>query len=260
MKITWYGTASLILQSGGSSIAFDPYLKQLPKDYEPKGLLENRIKAFKGQKSIFITHGHFDHLSSIKTLYKDSECKVYLSKTPYRTLKRRGVPKTILQKISAGEEIKVGDINVHVLKGKHIQFEWLELAKGFVKPKPFKDVCRGLARTFDHLKHPERGETLFYEIKAENKLIQIMGSAELADNVEYKTGADLLIIPHQGRGTMDEHNARIVNLLKPKRVLLDHYDDAFPPYSRLVPVDDFCTETSKTIPTEKLIEGQTIEI
>ncbi len=68
MKITWYGTASIILQSGQTTLAFDPYLKQLPKDYEPKELFENRAKALSAQKNVFITHGHFDHLSIVKAL------------------------------------------------------------------------------------------------------------------------------------------------------------------------------------------------
>lgn len=87
-----------------------------------------------------------------------------------------------------------------------------------------------------------------------------MGSADLDDSVDYPINADALILAHQGRSDIDEHNQRIVNILKPKRVLLDHYDNSFPPISSNVEVDEFCHIMSKTIPTEKLIEGKTITI
>ncbi len=183
-----------------------------------------------------------------------------MTKTPYKTLKRQGVDESRLQKISVGEEISVGDIRVRALQGKHVEFIKRDLAKGFITPHPPKVFWRGLCRTVDYLKYPEKGEIIFYEIFAEGKLIQIMGSADLNKNEAYRRGADLLILPHQGRKDIDEHNKRIVGQLQPKRVLLDHYDDAFPPYSAQIPVKDFCLEMSKTIPTEWLIEGQTIEL
>ncbi len=101
---------------------------------------------------------------------------------------------------------------------------------------------------------------MFYEILAEGKRIQLMGSANLNENENYETGADLLILPHQGRSDIDEINTVIVQKLKPKRVLLDHYDDAFPPYSAQINVDGFCQRMSKTLPTEKLLEGISVEV
>ncbi len=260
MKITWYGTASILLQTNKTSILFDPYMKALPKNFESQSCTQERRRVFMAQKTVFITHGHFDHLGSIKELYANTDGKIYLTKTPYQTLKRKNFPLNLMQKISVGEEIEVGDCKVRAVQGKHVKFIKKDLAIGFFKPKRFKVFWRGLQRTIDYLKYPEKGETLMYEVRVEGKLIQIMGSADLQEGVEYATGADLLILPHQGRKDMDEHNAKIVERLRPKSVLLDHYDNSFPPYSADVPVDNFCMETSKTVPTKKLVEGQTIEI
>ena len=52
---------------------------------------------------------------------------------------------------------------------------------------------------------------------------------------EYPTDADLLILPLQGRSDQDTYALRIVEKLLPKWVLLDHYDDTFPPMTS--PVD-----------------------
>jgi len=56
------------------------------------------------------------------------------------------------------------------------------------------------------LQYKENHEIVFFEIRAEGKRIQIMGSADLADGVEYPTEADVLILPHQGRSDIDSHN------------------------------------------------------
>ncbi len=260
MKITWHGTASIILETENSKLLFDPFLKDLPKNYEPKENKENRQNAFRDCKTIFITHGHFDHLSSLKPLYNDLPCKIYLTKTPYRTMVRNKFPQSKLCQIKAGDTLDIDGIIIHALQGRHVKFIKKEVVKGIFTPRPIKSFCRGIRISCCHFMYPEHGETLLYEIQAENKLIQIMGSADLDDNTEYTKGADLLILPHQGRMDIDEHNRKIVMKLQPKRVLLSHYDDAFPPYSQQIPVDSFCQEISKTIPTDKLIEGELVEI
>ena len=259
MKITWYGTASILLETENSSILFDPFLKFLPKDYEPKFMLENRLSAFKKQQNIFITHGHFDHLASIKEIYNSLPCSIYLTKAPFNTLAKQKFDTSKLKLIEMNDCVNVGDFSVTALHGKHVKFTNGQVAKSTFEGM-FSSLKRKLEIVKNYLKYPEKSQTVFYEIKCQNKLIQIMGSADLQKGVNYTVGADLLILPHQGRSDIDEHNKKIVERLKPKRVLLDHYDDAFPPYSKNIPTENFCLSLSKTIPTSPLIEGETIEI
>ncbi len=260
MKITWYGTASILIESENASLMFDPYLKDLPKNGEPKELFDSRLNAFRAQRSVIITHGHFDHLASIKKIYEQSDCNIYLTKTPYKTLQKRNFPTDRMTIISPNEKLNFNGVLVTALKGKHVEFLFKDLVKHSFKKDAWLHPLRKNRLSIEYLKYPERGEILFYEIEAENKLIQLMGSAGLDENVNYRTGADLLILPHQGRSDIDDHNKRIVERLKPKRVLLDHYDNSFPPYTVDVPVDDFCDKMSKTVLTEKLIEGESVEV
>ncbi len=260
MKITWYGTASILISTANHSILFDPYLKYLYKGQEPPEMLERRLNAFKEQTQVFITHGHFDHVSSINKIFNGVNCKIYCTKTPYKRLVKDGIDKRKLVLISPQETITVGDITVKAIQGKHVKFMVKDLVKGTFSKATIIHPIRKLKLSIDFCKYPERGETLMYELLLENKRVQIMGSADLSENIEYQTGADLLILPHQGRSDMDEHNKKIVHKLKPKRVLLDHYDDAFPPFSSTVSTERFCKELSQTIPTQSLIEGNEIEI
>ncbi len=258
MKITWYGTASVILETENTSLVFDPYLKDVPRKKESKEIKENRRQVFSTQKNVLITHGHFDHLASVKSIYQDKDCKVYLTKTPFMTLKKRKFPSDKLQEIHAGDTLFFGDISVRVLAGKHVQFISYDVIKSFFKRIIY--LPRAIRLGIDFFKYPENNETLVYEVFVEDKVIQIMGSAGLRDDVDYTCGADVLILPHQGRHDIDNYNRLIVERLKPKRVLLDHYDDSFPPFSRDINVDNFCDTMSKTVQTEKLKEGQLVEV
>ncbi len=260
MKITWLGTASILIEGENFSLLFDPYLKDLPRNYEPQNLIEQRKRVFLSQSTVFITHGHFDHISSLKELYASIPCTIYLTQAPYDTLISKKFPKDKLKIIKAGDEIKFSGITVRALQGKHLRFIKKELVLGFFTKRSWKYLGRGIRLTRKHFRYPENNQTLFYEIEAEGKLLQIMGSAELMENFDYHTDADLLILPHQGKKEIDEHNGKIVQRLRPKRIMLDHYDDAFPPYSSQIPVDKFCQQTSKTIPTSKFIEGIPIEL
>ncbi len=261
MKIIWYGTASVLVTTKEQSLLFDPYLKCLLKGQEPQSASERRLRAFQAQRTIFITHGHFDHLASISELYKERECQIYLTKTPYKRLRKEGVPQEKLRLIAPDEEIRLSkDVVIRTVQGKHMQLKKMDMLKESFSKRHFAHPIRKLKLSVQYCQYHERGEILFYEIFAEGKRIQLMGSANLRDDVEYATGADLLILPHQGRSDIDEFNQKIVQRLQPKRVLLDHYDDAFPPYSKDVFVDDFCEKMSRTVPTQKLIEGEPVEL
>ncbi|MCD7818998.1 MAG: MBL fold metallo-hydrolase [Lachnospiraceae bacterium] len=260
MEITWYGTASIYIEASGTSILFDPFLKYLPEGYEADELREQREKAFGKATNILITHGHLDHLSSLPTLYRNKPCTVFATETPAATLAKQGFPETKIHRIAPGDVLQFPDLSVCVYQGKHIRFDVRLILQKVFRLSSWKQFPRLIHLLKLNLQYKENHEIVFYEIRAEEKRIQIMGSADLADGVEYPTEADVLILPHQGRSDIDSHNEAIIKKLRPKRVLLDHYDDAFPPVSELVPVDDFCRRMSAEVQTENLIEGKQIKI
>ncbi|MCC8066095.1 MAG: MBL fold metallo-hydrolase [Clostridiales bacterium] len=260
MKITWYGTASILLEIAETSLLFDPFLKCLPNGYESKKLYRQREAAFGTAANILITHGHMDHLSSVMSLYENKPCTIFLTGTPATTLTKQGFPEAKLHRIAPGDVLHFPGVSVCVYQGKHIHFDAKLILQKAFSLNAWRHFSRLLYLLQLNFQYRENNEIVFYEIRAEGKRIQIMGSADLADEVEYPIGADALILPHQGRSDIDSHNEAIIKRLNPKRVLLDHYDDAFPPISELVPVDAFCKKMSVTVPTENLIEGRPIEI
>ncbi len=258
MKITWYGTASILLESGDTAIMIDPYLKDLPKGAEPKEQYDARLAAYSAQSNILVTHGHLDHIEHIPSIYKDKDCMVYCSKVPYHTLTKHKFPESKLHLIAPGDAFEIGPFSVQVFHGKHVSFDGKLIRSILFSGRTWRHFFRAVRIGITALRYPEKDETLFYEIRAEGKRIQVMGSADLREDVQYPTGADVLIMAHQGRSDIDLHNASLAGRLAPKRILLDHCDDAFPPISSYVPTDDFCA--AMKIPAQRLIEGGTLEI
>ena len=102
---------------------------------------------------------------------------------------------------------------------------------------------------------------LFYELRAEGKRIQIMGSMGMDPETEYPVGADLLIMALQGRSDQDEYAMRFVEKLRPKKIMLYHIDDSFPPMSGEIDTLGFEINTKKQgITSIKPEKGKEYEI
>ena len=80
----------------------------------------------------------------------------------------------------------------------------------------------------------EQDETVFYQLEADGKTVSLMGSMNLRDDVTYPIQADLLVLPYNGWEDNLPPALSIIDRLQPQRILLDHYDDTFPPLTSSV--------------------------
>ena len=101
-----------------------------------------------------------------------------------------------------------------------------------------------------------------YEVSCGGKRIQVLGSLGLDAHTEYPAGADVLILPFQGRSGLEKYALGIVRRLSPRMVLLDHYDNAFPPVSDDIYTEDFIKILSaqEHIPCRAMVKGQDIHV
>ena len=80
MKVTWFGTASIALESGGTRLLLDPFFRKNKK------LPPIAMDSFCGYDAILLTHGHFDHLMDVpKVMATDTLVPVYCTKTPRKS-------------------------------------------------------------------------------------------------------------------------------------------------------------------------------
>ena len=71
---------------------------------------------------------------------------------------------------------------------------------------------------------------------------------------------DLLVLPYQGASNLLTPAMQVIERLKPKAVLLDHFDDAFPPGSSAVDTSDIRRALEGRLPLHILRPGESLTV
>ena len=117
MKITWMGTASFSIESGGERLLFDPYLQM--RGGENFVSFDDLLEF----DTVFVTHCHFDHLMYVPELLEEGEATVFCTEQCCRTMERYTDQNDRMVCVRPGNEISLGGVRIEVLKGKHIDFQ-----------------------------------------------------------------------------------------------------------------------------------------
>ena len=259
LKIKWYGTASILLDYNGNRILFDPFFPLNKKVFMPD------IDEFAAVEHIFVSHGHFDHIADIPAVvvHGGGKAAVYCTEKPAQALVFKGLDKKNIRIIKPGDKVEVPSIDVpslevpsidvpafkvNVFQGRHIMFnKWL-IIKTFLNPRLLIHWAN-LMHILKEGKHCEEGgETLVYEIILKEFRIMILGSLNLDENTEYPKEPDLLIMPFQGRSDICTYAMQFIEKLMPKKIMLDHFDNSFPPISSEVKIAPFLENMKKVFP------------
>lgn len=230
MKITWMGTASIRIEADGERLLFDPFV-ELAGGSNP-----NRVEDFFSDSDVCITHGHVDHLFFVPELVEQADATVHCTHSAAGTLEKYLQDGGNLVLVAPGDSWRMGRMKITVHRGKHLPFSLRlagERALRWKRPGRHPLICLRnlLFLAWMHPGFPEKGETVAYEIDAEGKRILLLGSMALDGKTAYPDQADLLILPFQGGRDAVERACDIIGRLRPKNILLSHFDDAFPPVS-----------------------------
>ena len=244
MRIKWYGTATILIEQDGTRLLFGPFLSRNNKVYQPP------LDELSSVETILVTHGHFDHIADIPVILKHGKgnATVYCTEKPRDTLISKGVEEKQVQKIAPGQVLYFGPFTLRVLKGKHILFDKALVLKTVLSPRILMHLNNLRYILRENRSCLEASETVMFEISAGDTHILLMGSLNLDDNTEYPVGSDLLILPFQGRSGIGNYALRFIDRLQPKKVLLVHYDDSFPPISSVVKTVPFVSLMGQNYP------------
>ena len=219
----------------GEKLLFDPFLSRNDKAFKP---LLDELSA---SGHVLVTHGHYDHAADIPAILRHGGGKttVYCTASPRNALISKGVEAARIRRVAPGDTLNIGPFEINVLKGKHIVFDKALLIKTLVNPGILSNWSNFRQMFKENKIFTEAGETVVYHIAASGRSVLLMGSLNLDDDTEYPKNADLLIMPFQGRSDIGGYAVQFIRRLQPKKILLDHYDNTFPPVSSYVNPEPF---------------------
>lgn len=233
MKITWLGTASVLAETEGHKILFDPYLRTYNKRL-PKFPLEKIDDV----EAIFITHPHLDHFADIPKVMQYTHCPVYVNARGMEIAKENDFDLTRIKQIDFGAEFTFGNLSVRAYKGRHVEYD-KKCVDSAVKRALKGHIVKGLKLSKVNKRFAINLDEVFtFYLREGDKTAMIMGSANKDGQTAYPE-TDVLIYPYQGRSDMLEYSLELVKSLSPKAVIADHFDDAFPPVSSRMNVEEF---------------------
>lgn len=257
MKITWFGTASLLIENEENRILIDPFLPLRGSENHPS------LLDYQKEDSILITHGHIDHLGSIPKILRNSDATVYCSALPAATLEKKKTDSDQIVIIRPGDVLHFGAITVTPLPGKHIKFDAGLIRHTFLSLRILRYFPNFLSLLFRNHTYAEGDETLAYLIETGGKKILVLGSLALREETEYPKYVDMLVLPYQGATDLVSAALAILARIEPRTVLLDHFDDAFPPISRRIdtkPLKKALEEYYPELPVVKPTAGKAITL
>lgn len=233
MEIIWLGTASVLVKTEGHKILFDPYLRTYNKRLPPFP-----FEKISGVEAIFITHPHLDHFADIPAVMKRTDCPVYVNARGVEIAKENKFDLSRIKQIDFGDEFTFGNLTVKAYKGRHVEYD-RKCVDGAVKRALRGHLIKGLTLAQVNKRFTINLDEVFtFYLRDEDKTALLMGSANKDGQTEYPV-TDVLIYPYQGRSDMLEYSLNLVKSLSPKAVIADHFDDAFPPASSRMNVEEF---------------------
>ena len=224
----WLGNAGWEIRVGASVILIDPFLTRRPASAaeEWKTSEEEVLKNIDQADFIFAGHSHADHIADIPFIAKRFGSKIIGSRTTTNIALTAGVAPGQLTTISGGEKLDFPDFKVEVIESEHgvLKRSGRRRQPRFEeRVKPWSGPVKGDAFveggsylycfTFDNLRvlHQSTGNFV------EERLTTIQPDvALLADNSNY-----------------DWPDA--LKLLRPKIVVIHHYDEWRTPFSEGIP-------------------------
>ncbi|MGB4270635.1 MAG: MBL fold metallo-hydrolase [Spirochaetota bacterium] len=241
MEIQWFGTASIKISSGNTSLHFDPFVSM------NKSLQYALVDDYAGAKDVFITHGHFDHIYNIPQIWNLSKCTIYCGVQVADVLMKQGVLPDYIQIIDHGQVVSIPPFVIKIYKSQHIRFDIPLIFKTLINKRMFQ-YYGNFKKIITLHKAMPAGTVFAYEIICHDKSLLHFGSLNYSPSIDYPYKPTMLTLPFQGRYDINHYAIQFIKKFIPQSIFLHHFDDTFPPVSSQVDTTQFVEAVTKAFP------------
>ena len=128
MKVTFFGTTTLLFDNGKDQIFFDahmtrPSLKKYIFGSAPtdRAVVDEKLSLnhVDRLKAIFVSHSHHDHVMDAPYIANKTNAMIYGTSSALNVARGGDVPEDRLVEFSANETYEVGDYRIKVIPSLH---------------------------------------------------------------------------------------------------------------------------------------------
>lgn len=250
MKITFFGTTTLLFDDGKDQVLFDAHLTRpsigkivFGKLKTDTGLADRIRKEYRIDRlrAIFVSHSHYDHVLDAAYLAKQGNAILYGSRSTVNVGRGGGMAEEQMVQFQAKETYEICDYKITVLPSRHSKAKWYnnDLGQEITEPlsQPAKSRAFKEGGSYDFL--VEHGKTSYLirpsfhyvegeldRIKADVVFLGITGMADASGRMKKRFFAETL------------------EKVKPRLVIPIHWDNFFTSLDR--PVQGIPKHSGKT--------------
>ena len=253
MKVTFFGTTTLLFDDGKDQVLFDAHLTRpslltwlCGRLRTDRGMADKMIGLYgiSRLRAIFISHSHFDHVMDAPYVANRTGAVIYGSSSTLNVGRGGDVPEERLVLFEKGKTYGVGDFRITVIASLHSKPVIFQSDLGQEITKPLAQPCRGAD-------YKEGGS---YDFLVENggKKYLIRPSFNYLEGQLDGIHADVLFLASAGFGRADavmkeRFFAETVGKVRPGLVIPIHWDCFFRPLDRPVKGMPFIWENTDKV-------------
>ena len=240
MKVTFFGTTTLLFDDGKDQILFDAHLTRpsllqfafgsAPTDTK---LVDEKLKLHHVERlrAIFVSHSHYDHVLDAAYIANQCGAVIYGSSSTMKVAEGGDVPEDRRIEFQANETYEVGGYRIKVIPSIHSKPTIINNDLGQTIDKPIHQPAK--------LRDYKEGGSYDFYVEVDGKRIMIRPSFNyiLGQMDGYK--ADVLFLGVAGLQKADAETEKIfyqetIEKLEPKLVIPVHWDNFFSPLTKPV--------------------------
>jgi L-ascorbate metabolism protein UlaG (beta-lactamase superfamily) len=244
VRVTWLGTAGVLISDGKTGLLIDPYVSRfsmtrilLRSVLKPDLVLINEWLTKMGGRhirAVIVSHSHFDHSVDAPYFARLSGAPLIGSASTMNIGKGAGLQDSQLQPVKPGRSLRIGQFAIQCIESRHgpAMFGKIpypgEITKPLIQPARAGDYRVGTVFSL-LIRHPS-GTILHH------------GSAGFIPGMYDGIKADAVLLGIAGRGDSEHYLDEVALKTGTRMVIPIHYDNFFKPLDKdlsFLPLVDF---------------------